>query len=182
MPATRTVIVTIAAILLGSVFILGCGTSGDGSIKKKEVQKPVGKGEDVLVGNTKTEKLIGNLKITASIPSAQIKTGEVLRLNLSIKNTGSEPQELSFNSSQKFDARIEDSSGTQVWQWSDGRMFTQMLESITLEPDKSVSFTVQWPLTDSKGKAVNPGNYDIYAKIMAARLRSEEVKLKVSIQ
>ncbi|MCL6471463.1 MAG: hypothetical protein K6T91_01415 [Firmicutes bacterium] len=182
MPAMRVVIVAIAAILLGSLFILGCSASGDSPAEKNNVRESASKGESILVGNTKTEKLIGNLKITASIPSAQIKPGEILRLSLSVRNIGSELQKLSFNSSQKFDVRIEDSSGGRVWQWSDGRMFAQLLESITLEPGKSVSFTVQWPLTDTGGKAVAPGNYNIYAKIMANRLRSEEVKLKVSIQ
>jgi hypothetical protein len=60
-------------------------------------------------------------------------------------------------------------------------MFTQSLETVTLEPGKSISYSAIWPTSES-ASLISPGGYNVFAKIMASNLRSEEVKLGISIE
>ncbi|NCO66513.1 MAG: hypothetical protein COW32_11200 [Candidatus Aquicultor secundus] len=182
MSASRIVVLVVAAFLIGVLayavafrsertFSLAPGkqTSGD-----KEAR--------VVASDTKAEKVIDYLKISVEIPSNSIKLGELLHFNISVENVGSKPRELVFNSSQKFDIRIEDKTGATVWTWSDGRMFAQMIEEVTLEPHETTSFTAMWPMQDKQGNTVQPGNYKAFAKVVANGVKDKDVELGFTLK
>ena len=60
---------------------------------------------------------------------------------------------LEFSSAQEFDAAVVNSAGKEVFRWSAGRMFAEMLHSVDVVAEK------QWPVTLSPTPALPPGKY-----------------------
>ena len=76
-----------------------------------------------------------------------------------VTNASTEPVELSFRSGFVADiAAFAD--GSEVWRWSDGRMFTQALGTETLEPGESFVHAATWD--DPR-----PGEYTAVATLQA---------------
>jgi len=61
-----------------------------------------------------------------------------LHATLAVFNYGQTPVTFNFNTSQRFDFVIRDSAGAEVYRWSDGRAFMEMLGSETLHNDRLV--------------------------------------------
>ena len=70
--------------------------------------------------------------------------GDSVRLLLHVTNTGEEPLEFTFPSSQRYDFAIRNEAGEEVWRWSDGMMFTQAISEATLKPGETWEFDVVW--------------------------------------
>ena len=49
-----------------------------------------------------------------------------------------------FASGQQYDFTVSDSSGALLWRWSAEMAFAQMLGSITLAPNESLSYSAEW--------------------------------------
>lgn len=72
----------------------------------------------------------------------------------------SDPEGLPRRALSKDESGAETQSGTphddddpeEVWRWSDGRLFTQALESRTLDPGETATFTFTW-------EGAEPGEY-----------------------
>jgi hypothetical protein len=71
-------------------------------------------------------------------------TGDALSLALTVTNTGDSPVELSFRDGQRIDA-VAERDGSEVWRYSEGRMFAMAVGSETLAPDESTTYEVEWP-------------------------------------
>lgn len=100
-------------------------------------------------------------------------TDHGVEFDYAVENAGDEPVELRFRSGKKADVAVYDASdpeglprqalskegtgaemrsGTphddedpgEVWRWSDGRMFTQALESRTLDAGETATYTLVW--------------------------------------
>lgn len=77
-----------------------------------------------------------------------------------VTNAGDEPVELEFRNGLAADFIVFDGATT-VWQWSEGRMFTQALWSESLDADESVSYEATW--SDPVA-----GTYDVIASLEAS--------------
>lgn len=100
------------------------------------------------------------LDVTLSaIPTAD---GDAVDLALTVTNAGDDPVTLSFRTGQRVDfvARAA-GGGKQVWRYGEGRMFTQVLGSETLDPGESTTYTATWS---------NPpaGSYEIEGELAAS--------------
>lgn len=60
-----------------------------------------------------------------------------------VTNAGTEPVTLEFPSGQLADIAVSDATG-EVWRWSDGRLFTQAIESRRLAPNESLLHVATW--------------------------------------
>jgi len=102
-----------------------------------------------------------------------ILTGKTLDCSLSIDvrddrvaftyevtNPDDEPIDLQFSDGQESDLAIEDDHGTEVWRWSDGRMFAQMLQQKHLAPGETATYEFEWGNPD-------PGEYEATATLAA---------------
>lgn len=181
MSVARIAVAVIAVVIIGVSYFAFAVKSEKEPGKIPDRQNPGIDTTETTAGVVRAERIIDNLEISVSVPSAQFKLGEIVHFNISVKNLGSELHELTFGSGQKFDVRIEDESGRKVWNWSDGRVFTQALETVVIESGKSISYTAEWPMEDSAGNPVNPGKYNAFAKITAMGLSDSEVKLGITI-
>lgn len=63
------------------------------------------------------------------------------QLDIDVRNDGDELAELEMGSGQKYEIIVTDSSGAQVYRYSDDKMFTQALELIPLEPNETISWS-----------------------------------------
>ena len=82
-----------------------------------------------------------------------VEVGDVVTFTFTIENTGTEPVELTFSSGKRTDVVVRDTDTDEVvWRWSDGRMFTQALETVTFPPGEHIEQTHVWETPE-------PGEY-----------------------
>src|ERR1051326_5825667 len=92
-------------------------------------------------------------------------TGEqtaVAHFTFAVTNDYNYPRTFEFSSGQQFDIELSDESGQVVAAWSDGMFFTQQMNSFTLNPGETKTFTADMPLKDRNGKQLN-GTYQAQA-------------------
>jgi hypothetical protein len=86
----------------------------------------------------------------ASSMEVQVASSSV-RLVLHATNTGAEPLELTFPSSQRYDFIVRTESGDEVWRYSDGMGFLQALTEDTLPAGASWAMEATWDPGDRSG-------------------------------
>ena len=96
---------------------------------------------------------------------------EALRFTLRIVNNTKKMVEIQFPDGQTHDFVVNDSTGKEVWRWSEGRMFTQAMRSKTLKGKDNTVFEESWEPRDHHG-----------AFTAVAILKSENFPLETSIQ
>jgi len=65
-----------------------------------------------------------------------------------VENVGSEPERLEFRDSCTADFAVLDGEDER-WRWSQGRMFTQALQSEELAPGETVTYEGEWNRPDA---------------------------------
>lgn len=60
-----------------------------------------------------------------------------------VTNVSEQPVELNFSSGQSFDVVVE-SGGTEIWRWSDDRLFTQAIRQVAIAAGETLSFDATW--------------------------------------
>jgi hypothetical protein len=69
-----------------------------------------------------------------------------------------------FGSSQTYDFVITDAAtGREVWRWSKGQFFTQVVRTDSIRPKSKWQFEVVWNHLDNDGNPVVPGQYRLNA-------------------
>lgn len=76
--------------------------------------------------------------------SLNVDVGTRVEFALNVTNNSAKNIELLFPSGQVVDFVVTDTLGRPVWRWSDGRMFTQALQSQVLGSAESKTFSGQW--------------------------------------
>lgn len=92
---------------------------------------------------------------------------DVVRFDFVVTNSGGSKAEVNFPSGQTHDVVVLDSLGREVWRWSRGRMFTQLLQNKILRTADSLSFDGRW--TDAR-----PGRYVAVARLASANYPLEQ--------
>ncbi|MGZ0747120.1 BsuPI-related putative proteinase inhibitor [Haloparvum sp. AD34] len=89
---------------------------------------------------------------------------DALELTLTVENAGEEAVELNFSDAQRAEfVAAEVDSGNEVWRWSEGRMFGQVLGAEVLDPGDQLEYEVEWPDPPSgayrvRGELVDDGH------------------------
>lgn len=74
------------------------------------------------------------MTVTLTADKAIYAPGEPITLTLRVVNRTARPVRLSFRTAQRFDLVMEDGQGREVWRWSTGRLFAQVLGAEILPP------------------------------------------------
>lgn len=74
--------------------------------------------------------------------SAAVTDGTV-EFTYAVTNDGDDAVDLQFSNSQTHDVVVFE-DGEEVWQFSDGMMFMQMLQSESCAPGESLSYAATW--------------------------------------
>ena len=115
-----------------------------------------------MPGPTMKTNVQGNLRLTMEVGQTTYRAGETVPMTFTVENTGVIAETLAFSSGQQYDFRVT-VNGQEVWRWSAGRVFIQMLTSFTLAPQEKKTFTAAWPQRDNQGGQVKPGEYALEA-------------------
>jgi len=75
-----------------------------------------------------------SLTVTLAADKAVYAPGEPITVTLRVVNPTGKPVRLSFPTAQRFDLVLEDGGGREVWRWSAGRLFAQVLGQEILGP------------------------------------------------
>lgn len=94
-----------------------------------------------------------------------------LKFALRVVNNTKKMVEIHFPDGQTHDFVVSDSTGKEVWRWSEGRMFTQAMRSKTLKGKDGTVFEETW---ETKGQH---GSFTA-----VAILKSENFPVETSIQ
>lgn len=84
--------------------------------------------------------LEGRLEATVSSGTPEPET---VTFAFTVTNTGSDPVEVQFSDAAKAEFVVED-EGREVWRFTDGRAFTQMISSERLEPGEETTYEAEW--------------------------------------
>lgn len=99
---------------------------------------------------------------------------------LTLANAGNEPLSFDFPTSQKYEITVFNASKKKVYQYSDGKLFSQAFETLELKPHEIVSWKEGWDYNQN-GKRVKAGEYTVVAKLKAIALNGKPIKEKTSL-
>lgn len=69
---------------------------------------------------------------------------EGVRFDFRVTNAGGPKVEMNFPSGQTHEVFVLDTLGREVWRWSKGRMFTQLLQNKILRTDDTLAYGERW--------------------------------------
>lgn len=116
------------------------------------------------VSPQKAELKKGQLVYTLTADKAVYGPTDLVILQFSIENTGSEEVKFEFASMQFFDYIIRDGDGTEVARWSLGRPFLPLDRPVPLAAGKKFEYDpARWRQLDQNDKPVLPGRYEMIA-------------------
>ena len=118
-------------------------------------------------GETRVHPNKPNLVYTLALASEQISSTQIqcirapcnplpgtLQFVLTVTNTVGQAESVSFNSGARFDLDVFDADGTLVKKWSDGKMFTMALSTVSVQPGETKVFYGTMPFADRSGAAL----------------------------
>lgn len=100
--------------------------------------------------------------------SLDVAVGDQVSFTLQLTNSSSKRQEIDFPSGQTHDFAVQDSTGRTIWRWSDGRMFTQALQTKPLDAGETMSYDEKW---DPAGLH---GRYTVVARLNSTNFPLEK--------
>jgi hypothetical protein len=112
------------------------------------------------------------MSLEGALETAADGARDAVMFVFTVTNTGDEAVELQFSDSCKAEFVVED-DGTEVWRFTEGRMFAQVLSSETLGPGEQATYEAEW--SDPE-----PGEHTAVAELRAQN-ESCEARIDVSI-
>lgn len=97
--------------------------------------------------------------LAATLAAQAVPDGAAgVRFALTVVNVSEHRLELTYPDGQTRDFAVYDSTGREVWRWSAGRMFTQMMQTRLLAAGDSVTYAERWT-------PPHPGRYAVVATL-----------------
>ncbi|ARU63638.1 hypothetical protein CBW65_23430 [Tumebacillus avium] len=118
--------------------------------------------------------------LTVTTNKSTYAVGEAVQITLTLTNTTSSTQTYNFNTSQRYDIVVQ-KGGREVWRWSNGQFFLQVLGTLTLQPGESVTYTETWDQTNNNGNQVAAGTYTIVGSITSSN-NPQQASTTITIQ
>ncbi|MDA8219688.1 MAG: BsuPI-related putative proteinase inhibitor [Dehalococcoidales bacterium] len=126
-----------------------------------------------IMGKSASPGPTTGVKVALQTGRSDYAPGDSVKFTVTVRNDGSAPAALQFNSGQRFDIVVLDTRGNEVWKWSDGMFFTMALGTLELQPGESKSFDATWDQKDGKGNQVSAGHYVAQGWITAQGLNAQ---------
>ena len=139
---------------------------------------PVVGDENVAASDFETRLVLKN---TAGKESVEFRGRESITFAVTIHNRSDAVRTLTLPSSQTHECIVFSGKSEEVWRWSAGRRFAQVITELSFAPGESHSFTSTWDLTDRKGAPLPPGDYRVVGLVpgRAPGLRSDAVAFTI---
>lgn len=94
--------------------------------------------------------------------------GDAIHVTLQLVNESAETKELTFTSGQRYDLIIRSDSGDELYNYAADMMFTQAIETVTLEADEEFVIEETW---ETEGE----GPFTIEGEITASEVNGSEI-------
>jgi hypothetical protein len=94
-------------------------------------------------------KLLESLQGTVDVAPSATATGNSLEMKLTLTNTTDKAVTIDQTSGQKYDFKLFDAKGNNVYTWSADKMFMMMVGSYELKPGESITFSETLDLTST---------------------------------
>ena len=99
---------------------------------------------------THSRKAVREVATTLNV----IPDGHHVDFSLNVTNNTAKTVELRFPNGQTHDFMVLDRNGRIVWRWSDGRIFTQTMQSKTVASSNTVTLADDWDARNAHGQYV----------------------------
>lgn len=117
---------------------------------------------------TRQTRTPGGRSATKVHPLLDVQVAQrTVRFAFDVENSGPKHVELDFASGQAYDFTVIDSTGRKVWQWSEGRFFTQGVQNKQLSTGEAMQARETW-------KRAAPGHYTVIAKLHSVNYPLEQ--------
>ncbi len=113
--------------------------------------------------------------VSLSVNQPIYSVGGQITVTLQVFNNTEQEITLHFRDAQRYEFTIEDEEGKEVWRWSNGRMFAQVLGEETLGPDRA-----EVVYTETYAGTLGPGEYKL-SGILVALERPLSASLTITI-
>lgn len=90
----------------------------------------------------------------ASSLNVSVGQGSGVKLHFEVTNTSGSRIELVFPNAKTHDFAVLDTTGRELWRWSEGRMFTQAIQTKLLGTGETVKYEDEWDTTLPAGRYV----------------------------
>lgn len=140
-------------ILLTLLLLSACGQQGP----KGEVRR-----------DTVTEfETVLTLQDTDGRESDEFERDEAITMIIAIRNMTNAEKTLTLTTTQSYDCVVSDPDGREIWRWSNGRMFAQILTEMKFAPREEKRFAEVWDQLRSDGSSPAPGRFEAVGTIPA---------------
>lgn len=113
--------------------------------------------------------------------ASSLRAGEPLTLVLRARNTSASPQHISLTSARSHDFSVTAPDGRELWRFSRGRMYAQVLGELAFAPGEEKEFRGSWqPPPAAAGAGLAAGRYVLRAWLEgpAGALEAAPVELR----
>lgn len=104
-------------------------------------------------------RVVGGVAMAFIIRPAHVQPGKSVRLTLRLTNLSGTETRLTFPTSQQYDFWVM-RGGSEVWRWSDERVFSQAVERRTIGAQQTINLSEPWVADD-------PGAYVVHGELKA---------------
>ncbi len=101
-----------------------------------------------------------------------VARSDEVEFTFDVRNDGDGPVDVTFPNACTVDVAVFDGD-EEVWRWSEGRMFAQMIQQETFDPGDGVTETLVW-------EAPSAGDYEAVATL-EARNQDAEARATFSV-
>lgn len=94
-----------------------------------------------------------------------------IKMVLEVFNYTMSPVTFDFSDSQRYDFSICNSQGVEVWRWSNGKAFFQVIGQVTIPPGQTVIYSETLRFVDALGNAMPVGLYTLKGELTATDMQ-----------
>ncbi|MDQ0232277.1 BsuPI-related putative proteinase inhibitor [Metabacillus malikii] len=94
-----------------------------------------------------------------------------IRFIMTIANQSTAEQKLEFTSSQKYEIVVKNSNNEVVYKYSDGKMFAQVLDTVSIQPEEEIIWEEMWT-----NHHLSEGKYSVDLTILAKDIELSDTK------
>ncbi|MFD1735280.1 BsuPI-related putative proteinase inhibitor [Bacillus salitolerans] len=154
-------------ILTGVALLLSaCGTADDQG-QKDTAQESKEPSKETTSTSIDLADFSTDLQVEATDHKALFK--------IQFMNNSNEDVKLTFSSGQKYEIIVNDSNGMEVYRYSNGRAFTEALETIELKANEELAYQEEWDYSVD-GTDIQPGTYTAIATILPMNVNDHEIE------
>ena len=100
------------------------------------------------------------VSLTLRSDRSEYASGQPVALVLEMINRGAVPVSMATPTSQLYDFTVV-REGTEVWRWSEGKLFTAQITEVVLGPGQTGQYKAVWDGKGKDGRPAPPGRYTV---------------------